>query len=243
MRRKEILFSKKILNDGALTFIVRIKPSEECCRGPLQQSDNSSIGDNIFNRLFNDKDSADVAFDVAGVLFYAHKPILKAQAPELHEFAMPFNTEMNMPIDDVQPTVFEIMLKYVYGKSVLDREWREHSKAILDASGKYGLSALETEAAAWRETNLDTSDDDDSASSDDSSSEDGASEASASAWFPSNDPPGEHSDEMQSDEVPSEDELPLEDELPSDGELSNELPSDRLNPDEELPDTNHVAYC
>eukprot|EP00956_Cyclotella_meneghiniana_P021975 scaffold40799_cov31-Cyclotella_meneghiniana.AAC.3 len=229
--RKEILFSKKILNNGALTFIVRIKPSEEYyCEtdnGPIEQQ-TSSIGDNIFNNLFNDKDSADVAFDVMGVLFYAHKAILKAQSPEFHEFTMPFSIEMSMPIDDIEPVVFELMLKYVYGKSVLDQEWRDHSKTILDASGKYGLSALESEAVAWREENLDLTESASSSSEESASDDDDASQASAGAWFPPNDPPGElHSDEMHSDEL-----HPVE-----------ELHSDEIPSDDELLNANNVAYC
>eukprot|EP00956_Cyclotella_meneghiniana_P024634 scaffold49710_cov33-Cyclotella_meneghiniana.AAC.1 len=147
--------SNQILNNGTLSFLVSIKPDKEyyCQIGHPQPS----IAHNIFTKLFNDQGSADVAFNVMGRVFYAHRLILKAQTPELFDLSEQFDVQNNMPISDVEPDTFEIMLKYVYGKNIMAHEWKEHSKPILIASGKYGLSALRVEAEAWYLKNLDVS--------------------------------------------------------------------------------------
>ena len=150
-KRSEILErSNRILNNGALVFEVRIKPNRGyCCQLPVRTM-QPGIADNIFDKLFNDKGSADVAFQVKDTVFYAHRAILKAQAPGLYVLAEQFDKNIPMPINDtVEPTTFKIMLKYIYGKSILAHEWKDHSKPILDASRNYGLSALKLEAEAW----------------------------------------------------------------------------------------------
>ena len=59
-----------------------------------------------------------------------------------------FDVDAPMPISDVDPAVFEMMLKHAYGKSISADEWKEYSKQILVASHKYGFSALNLEAEA-----------------------------------------------------------------------------------------------
>ena len=90
-----------------------------------------------------------IAFKVKGNTIYAHKSILKAQASEFLELVQPFNKVTHMPIDDVDADIFKVMLKYVYGQNILTNEWREHSKVILEASGKYGFTHLKIEAEDW----------------------------------------------------------------------------------------------
>ena len=84
-----------------------------------------------------------------GSTIYAHKSILKAQASELLELVQPFNKVTHMPIDDADANVFKVMLKYFDGQNILTNEWREHSKVILEASGKYGFTHLKNEAEDW----------------------------------------------------------------------------------------------
>ena len=60
-----------------------------------------------------------------------------------------------MPTKDVEPDVFQMMLRYVYDMEIIfPWEWKEHSKEILQAAGKYGFSALKSEAEAWHLKNL-----------------------------------------------------------------------------------------
>lgn len=75
--------------------------------------------------------------------------IIKVQAPDLAELTEPFKKESPIPINDVNPEVFELMLKFVYGKAIEAVEWKEHSKQILDSSAKYGFSDLKSIAEAW----------------------------------------------------------------------------------------------
>lgn len=125
-----------------MSLVVRITPFQPIKPRP-------SLHDNVYERLFLDEESADVAFKVKGSTIYAHKSILKAQASELLELVQPFNKVTHMPIDDVDADAFKVMLKYVYSQNILTNEWREHSKVILEASGKYGFTHLKIEAEDW----------------------------------------------------------------------------------------------
>ena len=104
--------------------------------------------------MFGDENTSDVAFKVKRNVFRAHKLILKANAPELAELAEQFNMQTRMPIQGVEPAIFEMMLKSLYGRSIPASTWKEHSKQILDASGKYGFTALRAEAEGWHVKNL-----------------------------------------------------------------------------------------
>lgn len=94
----------------------------------------------------NDKETADIAFKVGRKVFHAHKSILKARAP--------FDTDTRMPIENVEPKIFELVLKHVYGQTILPNTWAKHSKQILEAPGKYGFNDLKIEAEAWHAKKL-----------------------------------------------------------------------------------------
>jgi hypothetical protein len=104
-----------ILSHGTLTFVVNIRPEKSQYCYPSQQP--SSIGEDIF-RLFGDEESVDVSFKVKRRVFYAHKSILKVRVAELAELSEQFDKNTRMPIKDVEPEVFEIMLKYIYGRTL-----------------------------------------------------------------------------------------------------------------------------
>eukprot|EP00956_Cyclotella_meneghiniana_P027679 scaffold62721_cov23-Cyclotella_meneghiniana.AAC.1 len=145
--RSEILdTSNNVLNNGTLTFEVRIRPENCYC---LDVTPESSVADDVYNHLYQDEDTADVAFEVKGEVFYAHKAILKARVPELLVMAEPFGVENPMPINDVDPELFETMLKHIYGKKIRASYWEGHAKQILDASEKYGFTELKSAAEAW----------------------------------------------------------------------------------------------
>lgn len=146
MRDRVLKTSNNVLNNGTLTFEVRIRPAKDYyCRDIKAKP---TLGDNMIN-FFLDKDTADVSFKVKHRVFYAHKLVLKAQAPDLAVLAESFDEESPLPIKDVKANVFEIMLKSVYGKNIHPSEWHEHSKDILDAAGKYGFTDLKSDAEVW----------------------------------------------------------------------------------------------
>ena len=144
--------SNNILNKGALALTVRIKPNKDCYY-PVKVNQQSGLSENIF-KLFGDSTIADVAFEVNNSIFYGHKQVIKAQAPELFQLTDQFDIETPMPINDVESEIFEIMLKHVYGKDISCLVWKEHSKQILEASGKYGFSSLKIEAEAWHSKHM-----------------------------------------------------------------------------------------
>ena len=146
--------SNNILNKGTLSFVVRIKPSKGYYCQSSKTKTLTSLNDDVFKNLLSDENSADVAFNVKAQVFHAHQCLLKARVPDFAELTEQFNKESPMAIDDVDPDIFELMLKYVYGKNILDFKWKEHAKEILVASGKYGFSHLRMTAEAWHAENL-----------------------------------------------------------------------------------------
>eukprot|EP00956_Cyclotella_meneghiniana_P021842 scaffold40426_cov21-Cyclotella_meneghiniana.AAC.2 len=144
--RDEILdTSKNILNNGTLTIEVRIRPENYCRRDATPKP---SVADDLY-KLYQDEDTADVAFTIKTDVFYAHKAILKARVPELAELAEPYDKDNSIPIKDVEPDIFEPMLEKVYGKDISENYWEEHARQILDASEKYGFTQLKLEAETW----------------------------------------------------------------------------------------------
>ena len=137
--------SNDILKEGTLTFVVRIMPDKEYCRRSIVKQPN--LVDDIF-KLFGEDSTADMAFSVGGRMIFGHRLILKVRAPELFQLAEQFDVDTPMPINDVDPELFEMMLKHLYGKSISSYYWRKHSKQILEASDKYGFSELNLEAEA-----------------------------------------------------------------------------------------------
>ena len=145
--RNEILDeTNDILNNGTLTIRVLMRSSKNCYCSTVRPQ--SILVQNI-SKLFGNRETADVAFNVSDQIHYAHRLILQAQVPELFELAEQFDIDNPMPIKDVESEVFAIMLSYVYGEIIHAHVWEEYSKAILEASGKYGFSVLRSEAEVW----------------------------------------------------------------------------------------------
>jgi hypothetical protein len=104
--------------------------------------------------VFLDGDNSDVAFNVKGQIFPAHKVILKCHASDLFELCEANDIENPMPIDDVELEVFQVMLGFVYGASIDNKrfKWKaqttylldpsKHRQSILRAAGKYGMTSL-----------------------------------------------------------------------------------------------------
>ena len=135
---KEIFDKRKNhLNMGTLTLVLSIWPGKEYqhkrrCAIPLR---------NIFN-----EGNADVAFQVQDRVIFGHKTLFESQEPELFKLVEQFEKDKPMQINDVEPEIFDMMLKYVYGEEIYPANWRDHLKAILGASSKYGFSKLRDEA-------------------------------------------------------------------------------------------------
>jgi len=93
--------------------------------------------------ILSDEDTADVSFDVKGQIMHAHLNILKAMAPD---FVRTLNLDEHdkttpIPIGDVDPDIFQSMLKYIYGDTSSVKE-TECGRAVIDAADKYGVDKL-----------------------------------------------------------------------------------------------------
>eukprot|EP00956_Cyclotella_meneghiniana_P007523 scaffold10172_cov62-Cyclotella_meneghiniana.AAC.10 len=152
VHRQDVTSSnQRVLNKGTLTLEVTIKPDPGNINPFVKESGNSTA-------FLNDK-FADVAFKVKGQIFPSHKIILSCHAPELAELCETFDVTSPMPIDDVEPDIFQLMLGFIYDKAIDESEWRaqaaylidpsHHNKSILRAAGKYGICNLKSEAEFW----------------------------------------------------------------------------------------------
>ena len=115
----------KYLKDGNLVVDFDIRISQD---KPPKWMPTPGIGADMLKLLEEaDGASAAVIFEVGKEdtgssdcrkkeLFYAHRPILSARSPTLATIAEGFGRGTHIPIEDVQPDVFRMLLRYIYGE-------------------------------------------------------------------------------------------------------------------------------
>ncbi|KAL3785687.1 hypothetical protein HJC23_008720 [Cyclotella cryptica] len=152
IKRDKILNSSdKVLPSGTLEIEVCIQlHTDYLCRSVEPQS---TLAEDVMT-ILNDEGSADVAFQVMGKVIFAHKSILKARASDLAVMCDSWDKTNPVPIDDVEPEIFEIMLKDRYGEPVPAAVWKEKAEPILRAAKKYGFGNLKHVAEVWHVNNL-----------------------------------------------------------------------------------------
>ncbi|KAJ3704724.1 hypothetical protein LUZ61_008429 [Rhynchospora tenuis] len=78
-----------------------------------------------FGKLLEDRENADVTFDVDGELFHAHRLVLATRSPvfkaELYGMMHEHNS-MNIKIQDMDPLVFRSLLHFIYTDSLPDED-------------------------------------------------------------------------------------------------------------------------
>jgi speckle-type POZ protein len=102
--------------------------------------------------MLKDGQGADVTFSVSGRLFNAHRYLLAARSPvfkaELFGPMKEKETQTIIEIDDIEPSVFEALLHFVYTDSLLlDDEHNKQDRVakfqhLLVAADRYGLERL-----------------------------------------------------------------------------------------------------
>ncbi|CAN6327554.1 unnamed protein product [Urochloa humidicola] len=101
--------------------------------------------------LLDQKDLADIAFDVCGEVFHAHKAVLAVRSPvfmaELYGGMKEKGME-SIAIDDVQPVVFGALLRFVYTDVLMlpgdleGDDCKEMVWHLLEAADRYGMERL-----------------------------------------------------------------------------------------------------
>jgi hypothetical protein len=145
-------YDRDCLSRGTLTVLLEMNLDTSKYSTDIMPQSNLMAKDVM--TLFHDEELSDVAFDVRGEIFVAHKVIVKARAKELFDLCDGFDKEKPLPIADVHPTVFCKMLRTLYGGNITPDEWNKYAKDILKAAFKWGFDNLKAEAEARYITKL-----------------------------------------------------------------------------------------
>jgi hypothetical protein len=134
--------ASEYLVDGALLIRVKMRLSE----GSYQSKIYPKLASKEFTDIFDDEETADIAFKVKGDTIKAHKCIIKSQAEDFYIMCEGHSIESPMAIDDVDVIPFRIMIFSLYGGDVFPEEWQKYSESILKAASKYGFDRLKDQA-------------------------------------------------------------------------------------------------
>ena len=154
-RRSHVLdTSKNFLQDGNLTVDVVLKVQRE--EPTIWTPSNTVCSDmlKVMNRA--DAENADVHFSVisqdeenANSSFHAHRAILAVRCPALAELAEDCDVEKPIPIQDVSPDMFRMLLRFIYGGEIPPKAvLMGNSRAIIRAANEYGCTGLKLAAEA-----------------------------------------------------------------------------------------------
>ena len=82
--------------------------------------------------------------------FHAHRNILKARASVLADFVADYpDSSTSIPIKDVEPDVFRMLLRFIYGGEMPnDDVLSDQAKPIIHAADNYGCTGLKLAAEA-----------------------------------------------------------------------------------------------
>ena len=160
-KREDVLkASKHYLVGGNLTVEVDIQvmldepqvwtPTNTVCSDMLKILDSA------------DAETADVSFEVGDgdktatrsrkddfQFFYAHKNILSTRAPVLAALAGDCSPGTAIPISDVHPDLFRMLLRFIYGGEVPGKDvLKEEARGIIKTADRFGCTGLKLAAEA-----------------------------------------------------------------------------------------------
>jgi speckle-type POZ protein len=153
LSKKDIIESKCQQSDGSLNFYCKIlthavksEPISSSADPPVPAIDCTDGGlSSHLEELFNDMSFSDVSFNIGGREFPAHKIILAARS---EVFAAMFKHPMReqstnqIKIEDIEPEVFQEMLRFIYTGRVSTLTMETMSVGLFIAADKYLLDAL-----------------------------------------------------------------------------------------------------
>lgn len=137
--------TKKYLVDGTLTIKADIQlyldqPERWTPRDRLKQD---------MLQLFKSGKFADVTFVIGDAKFPAHRSILVSRAPLLLELTEDIDHGTDIPIPNVDSTIFEALLHFIYSEELPPGvDLAQQAKALLEVADKYHCSSLKLVAEA-----------------------------------------------------------------------------------------------
>ncbi|XP_044575299.1 speckle-type POZ protein B-like [Cotesia glomerata] len=159
VEKQKLLDNKaEFLPNDTLTIQVEIIIDDDALTIPVENLSNSSpsqLGQDLGN-LYENKENCDITIIVGNTRFKAHKLILSVRSPVLaaaftHDMIEKKSNEVSIP--DIDPEIFEKVLRYIYTGQVSDQE--VVAARLLEAADKYQLLSLKKlcEEALMRSSN------------------------------------------------------------------------------------------
>ena len=142
--------NKGFLIDGNLVVEVDIQAMID--KSPTWSPTNTLSLD-MLKLLTKHSDDFDVTFQVGGdnaKEFHAHRTILKVRAPVLADIIADYpDSSTDIPIKDVVPDIFRMLLRFIYGGELpSDEVLSDQARPIIHAADKYGCTGLKLAAEA-----------------------------------------------------------------------------------------------
>jgi len=152
--------SKNYLVDGNLTVDVDIQVMLD--EPPIWTPTNTVCSDMLKMLDSADAETADVSFEIGDgdktatrsrkddfQFFYAHKNILSTRAPVLAVLAGDCSPGTAIPISDVHPDLFRMLLRFIYGGEVPGKDvLKEEARGIIKTADRFGCTGLKLAAEA-----------------------------------------------------------------------------------------------
>ncbi|RCV31910.1 hypothetical protein SETIT_6G215900v2, partial [Setaria italica] len=148
------------VTEGYITFVCAITVVSKNSI-PVPPSD---LGEHLA-RLLDSKDGTDVSFNVDGEMFHAHRAVLAARSPVFKVGLLGSMAEATMPsipLNDIAPAVFRIILQFMYtDKLPGDDELRtspfEMMQHLVAAADRYAMDRLKLICAQrlWANVSVD----------------------------------------------------------------------------------------
>jgi len=160
-KREDVLkASKNYLVDGNLTVEIDIQVMLD--ELPVWTPTNTVCSDMLKILDSADAENADVLFEIGGgdkvtarsredefQTYYAHKIILSKRAPALAALADDCSPGTAIPISNVHPALFRMLLRFIYGGEVPGKDvLKEEARDIIKTSDRFGCTGLKLAAEA-----------------------------------------------------------------------------------------------
>jgi hypothetical protein len=156
---RAMIMDSNVLQHGSLVVEVRIKehtlhfiPKNPFMQNMLQSLSDLETSDVSFKVEFQSLlGKSDASSTDLSEVFNAHKLVLKicVKGSILASLCENCDGSEPVPIKDVHPRVFRLLLRYIYGGDITSAEWKDQGKDLIEAADKYGLTSLKIEAESW----------------------------------------------------------------------------------------------